>query len=90
MVVRTCDPTSHLYEEGVKNQPKLLIQLQEKSPISKELKGVSEFDSKQVPSLDSREPPNSWALPVVTLTSIAVALPNILSSSSYKVGAQCP
>nr|GLL49520.1 uncharacterized protein LOC109189720 [Ipomoea trifida] len=39
--------------------------------------GVVEFDSNRVPSLLSDEPSNCWTLPVVTLTSIAVALPNI-------------
>ncbi|KAK6148369.1 hypothetical protein DH2020_019281 [Rehmannia glutinosa] len=38
---------------------------------------VREFDSNQIPSLHSHEPPNSWTLPVVTLTTIAVALPNV-------------
>ncbi|KAL0329570.1 UNVERIFIED_CONTAM: hypothetical protein Sradi_4943700 [Sesamum radiatum] len=38
--------------------------------------GVQKFDSEQVPSLDFEEPPNSWALPVVTLTSIAIAISN--------------
>ncbi|XP_059659042.1 uncharacterized protein LOC132305416 [Cornus florida] len=38
--------------------------------------GVAKFDSNQVPPLASEEPPNCWSLPVVTLTSIAIALPN--------------
>ncbi|KAK2977781.1 hypothetical protein RJ640_029977 [Escallonia rubra] len=42
-------------------------------------KGIVEFDSNQVPSLHSEEPPNTWSLPVVTLTSIAISLPNIKS-----------
>nr|GMC83125.1 uncharacterized protein LOC109168601 [Ipomoea batatas] len=41
--------------------------------------GIVEFDSNQVPCLLSSEPPNCWTLPVVTLTSIAIALPNIAS-----------
>ncbi|KAK1378251.1 Transmembrane protein [Heracleum sosnowskyi] len=77
MIAQDCDATSHWFEMGVKNQPKHLIQLLEKSLYSKELKGVNEFDSNQVPCLDLEEPPNSWALPVVTLTAIAVAIPNI-------------
>nr|GMD53092.1 uncharacterized protein LOC109189563 [Ipomoea batatas]GME06692.1 uncharacterized protein LOC109189563 [Ipomoea batatas] len=40
-------------------------------------KGAIEFDSSQVPSLLSEEPLNCWTLPLMTLTSIAVALPNI-------------
>ncbi|KAK2977779.1 hypothetical protein RJ640_029975 [Escallonia rubra] len=42
-------------------------------------KGIVEFDSNQVPSLHSEEPPNTWSLPVVPLTSIAISLPNIKS-----------
>nr|GLL25944.1 uncharacterized protein LOC109157637 [Ipomoea trifida] len=41
--------------------------------------GVVEFDSNRVSSLLSSEPPNCWTLPVVTLTSIAIAIPNIAS-----------
>ncbi|KAH8521644.1 hypothetical protein H0E87_002624 [Populus deltoides] len=44
-------------------------------------KGVREFDSDLVLSLVCDEPPNCWALPVVTLTAIAVALPNVSGSS---------
>ncbi|XP_019195817.1 PREDICTED: uncharacterized protein LOC109189659 [Ipomoea nil] len=40
-------------------------------------KGAIQFDSSQVPSLLSEEPPNCWTLPVMTLATIAVALPNI-------------
>nr|GEV28516.1 ribonuclease H-like domain-containing protein [Tanacetum cinerariifolium] len=36
-----------------------------------------EFDNDQVPPLHSEETQNSWSLVVVTLTAIAVALPNI-------------
>lgn len=69
------DPTEHWIREGDKKRPKYLIELLETS--TQGFNGVGEFDSNQVPSLHSEEPPNSWALPVVTLTSIAVALPNI-------------
>lgn len=40
-------------------------------------RGVAKFDSDQVPFLVCEEPANCWALPVVTLTSIALALPDI-------------
>ncbi|XP_024995348.1 uncharacterized protein LOC112528557 [Cynara cardunculus var. scolymus] len=40
-------------------------------------KGVEEFDIDQVQPLLSVEPVNSWSLPIVTLTCIAVSLPNI-------------
>ncbi|KAK6148364.1 hypothetical protein DH2020_019276 [Rehmannia glutinosa] len=39
--------------------------------------GVGLFDTNQIPSLHSQGPPNYWTLPVVTLTSIAIAHPNI-------------
>ncbi|KAL6220319.1 hypothetical protein ACLB2K_008075 [Fragaria x ananassa] len=57
-----------------KEEPENLLKLLQKSTFSQSFKGLAEFDSDQVPSLDSEEPPNCWALPVVTLTSIALAL----------------
>ncbi|KAK3039466.1 hypothetical protein RJ639_028048 [Escallonia herrerae] len=51
--------------------------------------GVSEFDSDEVASLDSEGPPNSWALPVVTLATIAVALPNIDNHLIEQLKEQC-
>ncbi|CAK9173201.1 unnamed protein product [Ilex paraguariensis] len=77
MMENNCDAPHHWIQMGKKKQPKYLIQLLEKSISSREFKGVNEFDSDHVPSFDSEEPPNCWALPVVTLTSIAAALPNI-------------
>ncbi|CAN4077955.1 unnamed protein product [Withania somnifera] len=62
---------------GKKEQPKHLIKLLEKVKSSPGFKGVHEFDQTQIPSLDLEEPPNCWALPIVTLTSIAIALPDI-------------
>ena len=44
-------------------------------------KGVETFDSGQVPSLGYSKAPNCWVLPEVTLTTIAVSLPNIEKSS---------
>jgi hypothetical protein len=72
-----CDPTDHWMRMVGKKQPKDLIKLLETSTFSQGFKGVGKCDSNQVPSLGSEEPPNCWVLPVVTLTSIAVALPNI-------------
>ncbi|KAL6979738.1 hypothetical protein U1Q18_021394 [Sarracenia purpurea var. burkii] len=71
------DATHHFFYMGKKKQPKNLMRLLEKSMSFKELKGVNEFDSELIPSLDDEEPPNCWALPVVTLTSIAISLPGI-------------
>ena len=76
-----CDPTEHWIRMGGKKQPKYLIHLLETSTFSQGFRGVGEYDSNQVPSLDSEEPPNCWVLPVVTLTSIAVAIPNVSPKS---------
>ncbi|XP_075517945.1 LOW QUALITY PROTEIN: uncharacterized protein LOC142552173 [Primulina tabacum] len=71
------DATGHWIRMGRKKQPRYLIQLLEKLSTSRGgFEGVYNFDSNQVPSLDLEEPLNSWALPVVTLTSIAVAVSN--------------
>ncbi|KAH6755276.1 hypothetical protein C2S53_015505 [Perilla frutescens var. hirtella] len=48
-------------------------------------KGVGEFDSYQVPSIHGKEPKNCWSLPLVTLTSIAVALPNVPTAKIDKL-----
>ncbi|XP_057994461.1 uncharacterized protein LOC110668704 [Hevea brasiliensis] len=64
-------------EEGGEKQPKHLLELLDKS--SSGLHGVKEFDSDLVLSLDNEEPPHCWALPVVTLTAIAIAIPNTSS-----------
>ncbi|KAL3497476.1 hypothetical protein ACH5RR_040208 [Cinchona calisaya] len=77
MIQRNCDIAGRWNRMGKRKQPKHAIQLLEKLNSSKEFEGVKQFDSDLVLSLDSAEPPNCWALPVVTLTSIAVALPNV-------------
>ncbi|XP_059659020.1 uncharacterized protein LOC132305394 [Cornus florida] len=64
----------NLIQIGKKKPPKFLKELLGKSTG---FKGVANFDSNQIPSLLSEEPPNCWTLPLVTLTSIAMALPNI-------------
>ncbi|XP_002528938.2 uncharacterized protein LOC8265565 [Ricinus communis] len=75
MMKDNCDATDYWIKKGKKKQPKHFIQLLEKS--SRGLQGVREFDSDLVSSLDCEEPPNCWSLPVVTLTAIAIAIPNI-------------
>lgn len=80
MMKNNCDGTEHSISLGRKKQPKFLMQLLEKSTCSLGFTGVWEFDSPHVTSLEKVEPPNCWALPVVTLTSIAVALPNVNTS----------
>lgn len=81
MMRSNCDATDHWFQRGKKREPKYIVKLLEKSTFSQGFKGVADFDSEKVPCLDLAEPPNSWALPVVTLTSIALALPNISSCS---------
>nr|GMD06078.1 uncharacterized protein LOC109157637 [Ipomoea batatas] len=66
-----------LVEMGKKQQPKHLCNFLDSESFS--FAGVVDFDSNRVPSLLSGEPPNCWTLPVVTLTSIAIAIPNIAS-----------
>ncbi|KAJ9550028.1 hypothetical protein OSB04_022571 [Centaurea solstitialis] len=44
---------------------------------STDFDGVEKFDTDQVQSLLRVEPVNSWSLPIVTLTCIAVSVPNI-------------
>lgn len=74
MMKNNRDATEHWIKKGKKKQPKHLIELLEKS--SSGLHGVKDFDTDLVPSLDNEEPQNCWALPVVTLTAIALAIPN--------------
>nr|GLL25331.1 uncharacterized protein LOC109189816 [Ipomoea trifida] len=57
-------------------QPKKLLDLLNQSFS---FDGVREFDSNRVSSLLYDELSNCWALPIVTLTSIAITLPNIES-----------
>ncbi|KAJ0666701.1 hypothetical protein HanPI659440_Chr17g0669691 [Helianthus annuus] len=57
-----------------KEQSNNLLELLEKSTG---FKGLEIFDADQVQPLLSVEPVNSWSLPIVTLTSIIVALPKI-------------
>ncbi|XWS38551.1 hypothetical protein CRYUN_Cryun19dG0141000 [Craigia yunnanensis] len=73
--------TDYWRQRAKKRQPKHLIKLLELSRPSEGFKGLTEFDNFKVPSLDTEEAPNCWALPVVTLTSIAIALPYINSCS---------
>ncbi|GLT78394.1 hypothetical protein SLA2020_499310 [Shorea laevis] len=71
------DATEYWMHRAQRKQPRYLIKLLEIRRASKYFEGVKEFDSNQVPCLDTELPPNCWALPVVTLASIAVALPSI-------------
>ncbi|XP_022154498.1 uncharacterized protein LOC111021763 [Momordica charantia] len=77
MVANNCYATNQWIQKGQKKKPKNLIDLLEGMIMTRGFKGVAEFDNHQVPCLDSKEPQNCWALPVVTLTTIAISLPNI-------------
>ncbi|KAL0890187.1 hypothetical protein Bca101_014170 [Brassica carinata] len=86
MVRSNREATEHLIQKGRKQQPVNFVELLEgTTSISKGFEGIWDFDSDEVPSLASGEPPNCWALPLVTLTSIAVAIPNINPCSLKKL-----
>ncbi|XP_059657519.1 uncharacterized protein LOC132304040 [Cornus florida] len=68
------DATDHFIQKGEKRRPKFLKELLDKSTS---FMGVARFDSDKVSSVYFVEFPNCWSLAVVTLTSIAIALPNI-------------
>ncbi|KAJ9549795.1 hypothetical protein OSB04_022338 [Centaurea solstitialis] len=72
--------------KGISNSMNRLIQkvnmeqhndLLELLGTSTDFEGVEKFDIDQVQPLLCVEPVNSWSLPIVTLTCIAVSLPNI-------------
>ncbi|XP_047942855.1 uncharacterized protein LOC125189642 [Salvia hispanica] len=77
-----CNELDKLIERSEMKQCKNLMWLLSKS-VS--FNGVKEFDRNEVPSLYSQEPANSWSLPLVTLTSIAVALPNITAREANQL-----
>ncbi|CAN1801777.1 hypothetical protein LINPERHAP1_LOCUS23107 [Linum perenne] len=78
---KSCNATDHWVQRGGKRQPKQLTNLLRKATFEEGFNGVREFDSSQVPSLEGEEPPQYWSLPIVTLTAIAVALPDVGSCS---------
>ncbi|KAK6148370.1 hypothetical protein DH2020_019282 [Rehmannia glutinosa] len=77
-----CNEVDKLIQIGKNKQSNNLIRLLHKSV---NFDGVREFDSSEIRSLNSQEPPNCWSLPVVTLTSIAISLPNITDCKSNKL-----
>ncbi|XP_010040812.2 uncharacterized protein LOC104429669 [Eucalyptus grandis] len=84
MMRNHCDTTERWIKMGKNNQPIHLVQLLEETP-SCGFTGVMDFDSDAVPLLDYAEPPNNWALPIATLTSIAVTIPNIDASARKRL-----
>ncbi|CAA3033562.1 Hypothetical predicted protein [Olea europaea subsp. europaea] len=71
-----------MIEKGKRQKPINLIELLHKS---NNFNGVRKFDNNRVPSLRSQEPPNSWSLPVVTLTCITNALPNVSNDNANQL-----
>ncbi|KAG8379308.1 hypothetical protein BUALT_Bualt07G0074900 [Buddleja alternifolia] len=70
-----CRQSDNMILIGKRKQPQNLIDLLCKFV---NFSGVIQFDStNEVPSLHSQEPSNCWTLPLVTLTCIAIALPNV-------------
>nr|KAJ0226483.1 hypothetical protein LSAT_V11C100019270 [Lactuca sativa] len=65
---------TRLLQESEKKEPRNLMKLLEKSTG---FNGVVEFDNDRVPPLHPEEIQNCWSLVAVTLTAIALALPNI-------------
>ncbi|XP_059277710.1 uncharacterized protein LOC132031835 [Lycium ferocissimum] len=73
---------NQLVDTGRKRQPKHLINLLRKSSS---FSGVADIYCDQVPALHSVEPSNCWTLSVVTLTSIAVALPKVRNQMAHQL-----
>ncbi|KAL0318475.1 UNVERIFIED_CONTAM: hypothetical protein Sangu_2003700 [Sesamum angustifolium] len=74
ILTNICSEADKLIQKGKKKQPKNIIKLLQRSV---NFNGVREFDRGEIGSLHTQELPNCWSLPVVTLTSIAISLPNI-------------
>ncbi|KAH6788461.1 hypothetical protein C2S51_003467 [Perilla frutescens var. frutescens] len=69
-----CSKADNMIQTGRKKQPSSLVNLLQKSV---NFNGVGQFNNRQIPTLLSQDPPDCWTMPVVTLTSIVLALPNI-------------
>ncbi|KAI3454476.1 hypothetical protein Pfo_011139 [Paulownia fortunei] len=77
-----CKEVDKVIQKGKMQKPKNLLKLLYKSS---NFNGVIEFDGHQVPSLHSQDLPFCWSLTVVTLTSIALALPNVEKHKSNRL-----
>ncbi|CAH1419629.1 unnamed protein product [Lactuca virosa] len=71
---RISNSMNPVMQKAEKEQDNNLLNFLEKSTG---FEGVEKFDICQVQPLLSIEIPNSWSLPIVTLTCIAISLPNI-------------
>ncbi|CAK9173204.1 unnamed protein product [Ilex paraguariensis] len=69
-----CHGVNQVIQMGRRKQPKYLMELLWKC---NNFQGVAEFDRVNIQGTHCEELPNCWTLPVVTITSIAIALPNI-------------
>ncbi|KAJ9554759.1 hypothetical protein OSB04_009373 [Centaurea solstitialis] len=65
---------NRVIQQAEKHQPKHLLKLLEKS---RGFEGVERYNSHHVPPLSGEESLDCWSLPLVTLTTIAISLPNI-------------
>ncbi|CAH1452450.1 unnamed protein product [Lactuca virosa] len=68
------ESVNHLIQKAEKQTPNNLTKLLGQS---RGFQGVEKFDIDRFPSLLSEEHLNCWSLPLVTLTAIAMSLPNI-------------
>ncbi|XP_047942866.1 uncharacterized protein LOC125189655 [Salvia hispanica] len=70
---KICKEVDQVIEKGRSRKPKNLLKLLSKS---NSFKGVTQFDSDEIPSLHSQGLlPHCWSLPLVTLSSLALAFP---------------
>ncbi|KAI3714109.1 hypothetical protein L1987_72699 [Smallanthus sonchifolius] len=74
-ISKSVDP---LIQKAEKHQPKNLLELLDRFTG---FGGVLSFDSDEVQPLLSVEPPNSWSIPLLTLTCLAITLPNICKNT---------
>ncbi|KAJ0546689.1 hypothetical protein HanIR_Chr08g0363731 [Helianthus annuus] len=65
---------NHVIQKAKKQKPNNLLKLIEESSS---FEGVGKYDVHQVPPLLEEKYVDCWSLPVVTLTAIAISLPNI-------------
>ncbi|KAL0320340.1 UNVERIFIED_CONTAM: hypothetical protein Sradi_5295500, partial [Sesamum radiatum] len=83
---RTLEDICHwadiVIEKGRRKQPKNIIHLLNKFG---NFSGVKEFDSSEVANLHYEELPSCWALPIVTLSCIAISLPNIANGKAAQL-----
>ncbi|XP_076953832.1 uncharacterized protein LOC143628034 [Bidens hawaiensis] len=65
---------TRLIQKAEKHQPNYLMNLLEECSG---FEGVGQYDMRHVPSLTGKKFVDCWSLPVVTLTTMAISLPNI-------------